>query len=106
MTIKIIDTYDRAVVEPLSIIREDLLNDRSEFAMLIPNSPAQEFMKQMVAEGKLPSTQQPEDSVQWTDTECIVTIVWNDYYAAQQHCSRKLAANIAGLKTSVVVEED
>ena len=105
MTIKLIDTYDRAVVEPLGIIREDLLHDRSEFAMFPANSPARAYMQQMVADGHLPATQQPEDSIVWTDTECIVTIVWNDYYAASGHSSRKLASNYPGLKSSVVVED-
>lgn len=105
MTIKIIDTYDRAVVEPLGIIREDLIHDRTDFAMFLPNSPAREYMKQMVADGHLPGEQQPEDSIVWTDTECIVTIVWNDYSSALAHANRKLASNYPGLKSSVVVED-
>jgi hypothetical protein len=105
MTIKLIDTYDRAIVEPLGIIREDLLNDRSEFAMFQPNSLSREFMQQQVADGHFPSTQQPEDSIVWTDTECIVTIVWNDHSAATSHSARKLAANYPGMKSSVVVED-
>ena len=105
MTIKCVDTYDRATVEPLGIIREDLIHDRTDFAMFPANSPAREYMKQMVADGHLPGEQQPEDSIVWTDTECIVTIVWNDYYSAQTHSSRKLAANYPGLKSSVVVED-
>jgi len=105
MTIKIIDTYNRATVEPLGIIRPDLLNDRTEFAMFA-NPTIQEVMKQLVADGKFPATKQPEDIIEWTDTECIVTIVWNDYYAAQAHVSQKLAANYPGLISSVVVEDD
>ena len=105
MTIKIIDTYNRSVVEPLGIIRPDLLDDRTEFAMFI-NPTVQEAMKQLVADGKFPATKQPEDSIVWTDTECIVTIVWNDYHAAQQHSTRKLAANYPGMISSVVVEDD
>ena len=106
MTIKLIDTYDRAIVEPLGMIREDLLHDRSDFAMFQPNSPAREYMLKQVTDGHLPSTQQPEDSIVWTDTECIVTIVWNDYYNAQNCSIRKLGQNVPGLKSSVVVEED
>ena len=106
MTIKLIDTYDRAVVEPLGIIREDLLHDRSDFAMFPANSPVREFLQQQVADGHLPSTLQPEDSIVWTDTECIVTVVWNEYYNAQNYSIRKLGQNVPGLKSSVVVEED
>jgi hypothetical protein len=105
MTIKIIDTYNRSVVEPLGLIREDLLDDRENFSMF-SNPAVQESMKQLVADGQFPATKQPEDSIEWTDTECIVTIVWNDYYAAQQHCARKLAANYPGLISSVIVEDD
>ena len=105
MTIKLIDTYDRAVVEPLGIIREDLLDDRIEFSMF-SNPEVRNYMKQLVADGHFPATTQPEDSIVWTDTECIVTIVWNDYYSAMNHSTRKLAANYPGLKSSVVVEED
>jgi hypothetical protein len=106
MTIKIIDTYNRSVVEPLGIIREDLLDDRIEFSMFPTNSPSQEYMKQMVTEGHFPAARQPEDIIEWTDTECIVTIVWNDYYAAQTHANRKMAANFPGLISSVVAEDD
>ena len=105
MTIKLIDTYDRAIVEPLGMIREDLLHDRSDFAMFQPNSPVRGFLQQHVADGHLPSTQQPEDSIVWTDTECIVTIVWNDYNAATSHSARKLASNYPGMISSVVVED-
>ena len=105
MTIKCIDTYDRAIVEPLGIIREDLIHDRTEFSMFPANSPKREYMKQMVADGHFPATPQPEDSIVWTDTECIVTIVWNDYYSAQTHSTRKLSTNYPGLKSSVVVED-
>jgi len=105
MTIKLIDTYDRAIVEPLGMIREDLLHDRSDFAMFQPNSPAREYMLKQVTDGHLPSTQQPEDSIVWTDTECIVTIVWNDYDAAHGHSVGKLSANYPGLKSSVVTRD-
>jgi hypothetical protein len=105
MTIKLIDTYDRAIVEPLGLIREDLLHDRSEFAMFQPNSPVRAYLQQEVADGHLPATLQPEDSIVWTDTECIVTIVWNNHSAATSHSARKLAANYPGMKSSVVVED-
>lgn len=104
MTIKIIDTYDRATVEPLGIIRLDLLDDRENFSMF-ENPAVRDAMKQLVADGHFPATKQPEDSIEWTDTECIVTIVWNDYAMAQQHSARKLSANYPGLKSSVVVED-
>ena len=105
MTIKCIDTYDRAIVEPLGIIREDLIHDRTDFSMFLSNSPAREYMKQMVADGHFPAEPQPEDSIVWTDTECVVTIVWNDYPSALAHANRKLGSNFPGLKSSVVVED-
>ena len=107
MTIKLIDTYDRAVIEPLGIFSDEntAIGDRTNFSGLPP--ALAELMKEYVVEGKLPATRQPEDSIVWTDTECIVTIVWNDYYTATLRSVGKASSlGSIGLKSSVVVEED
>ena len=107
MTIKLIDTYDRAVIEPLGIFSDEnaTIGDRTNFPGLPP--AVAELMKEYVVEGKLPATRQPEDSIVWTDTECIVTIVWLDYYTATLRSVGKTSSlGSIGLKSSVVVEED
>ena len=105
MTIKCIDTYDRAIVEPLGIFSDETaMFDRVDFPTLPP--AIAEIMKDHVANGKLPATRQPEDGVVWTDTECIVTIVWLDYVSATSHSeSKKAGVSRIGLKSSVVVED-
>jgi hypothetical protein len=106
MTIKIIDTYDRSVVESLGMFTDEdaSIGDRVNFPTLPPSVADQ--MKQHVAEGKLPATRQPEDSIVWTDTECIVTIVWLDYYSAETHRQGKQRnVQSSGLKSSVIVED-
>jgi hypothetical protein len=107
MTIKCIDTYDRAVVEPLGVFSNEsaMFDDRANFSNLPP--AVAEQMKEHVANGRLPSTRQPEDGIVWTDTECIITMVWLDYPSAIIYSNGKLTAGQKlGIKSSVVVEED
>lgn len=106
MTIKCIDTYDRATVEQLGLFLDEnaTIADRTTFPTLPP--AVAEEMKQLVADGKLPATRQPEDSMIWTDTECIITIVWLDYPTAVARSQGKLfSMKNKGLKSSVVVED-
>ena len=106
MTIKCIDTYDRSIVEPLGIFSDEaaVLGDRENFPMIPP--PFAEKLRTAVAEGKLPATRHPEDSMVWTDTELIVTVVWLDYPTALERCmSKRNGVGTIGLKSSVVVED-
>ena len=107
MNIKLIDTYDRAIVEPLGIFADEnaILGDRSNFPGLLPTGA--ELMKEYVAEGEFPAIRQPEDSIVWSDTEVIVTFVWNDPRAAENWSDIKLSSfQSIGLKSSVVVNDN
>ena len=104
MTIKCIDTYDRSIVEPLGIFsNEDAMFDRVNFPTFPPAIAEQ--IKELIAGGKLPATRQPEDSIVWTDTECIVTITWLDFPAAVSQSNSKNDLKRFGIKSSVVVED-
>ena len=107
MKIKLIDTYDRAIIEPLGIwsLHDDaFFDDRTHFSRLPPN--VAQMMKEHVAEGRYPATRQPEDSIVWTDTEVIVTWVWYDARAARERSNMKLLAlQSIGLKSSVVTSD-
>jgi len=105
MTIKTINIYNRAGLESLGSNLEGIHDERVNFNKISdPNMQA--FMINAVRNGTFPTTKQPEDSVVWTDTECIVTTVWLDRAAAEQHCVLKQNSNLAPELISATVVED
>jgi hypothetical protein len=102
MAILLIDTYDRAIFESLSMFTEESLGDRTNFtAHTLPNA---ERLKQFVAIGWLPSERQPTDTFVVTDEHVIVTITWNDRRGAENWHGNKLASSPPGLISTELVE--
>lgn len=103
MTIRQIDTYDRAIFESVSHFTDESLNDRSDFSTL----PAElaDMCKAHVATGAIPAERQPTDSFVVTDEHVIITLTWGDLTAAQEWVASKLERNILGLISSVVVSD-
>ena len=105
MAILIIDTYDRAIFESLSIFTDETLGDRTEFRGV--GEEGAEILKNCVANGALPSERQPTDTFVVTDEHVIVTITWNDLSAAEEWQARKTAPATAvrpGLISTELVE--
>ena len=102
MAILIIDTYDRAIFESLSIFNDESLNDRTDFLTLPPEWA--ELCKKFVAMGAIPSERQPTDSFVVTDDHVIVTFTWGNIQAAERYQEFKATQTRPGLISTELVE--
>ena len=105
MTIKTIDVYHKTGLQYIGAVLDGIHDERTDFSRIL-DPDLQAFMIDSLANGTFPSTKQPEDSIVWTDDECIITTVWLDKAAAEQHCVLKQNSGLSSELISATVVED